>query len=41
MRGQILGVDVRTGDGLLTGEDGSRYRFSPGDWADRGEPAKA
>lgn len=40
MRGQILGVDVRTGEGLLTGDDGQRYRFSPADWADRGEPAK-
>lgn len=40
MRGQILGVDVRTGEGLLTGEDGRRYRFQPADWADRGEPAK-
>ena len=40
MRGHILGVDVRTGDGLLTGEDGQRYRFGPADWADRGEPAR-
>ena len=40
MRGQILGVDVRTGEGLLTGEDGVRYRFTPEDWADRGEPAR-
>jgi TM2 domain-containing membrane protein YozV len=40
MRGQILGVDVRTGDGLVVGEDGRRYRFAPADWADRGEPAK-
>lgn len=39
MRGQILGVDARTGDGLLSGEDGRRYRFTPTDWADRGEPA--
>lgn len=40
MRGHILGVDVRTGEGLLTGEDGQRYRFTPTDWADRGEPAR-
>lgn len=39
MRGQILGVDTRTGDGLVAGEDGRRYRFRPDDWADRGEPA--
>jgi TM2 domain-containing membrane protein YozV len=40
LRGHILGVDVRTGEGLLTGQDGQRYRFGPADWADRGEPAR-
>lgn len=39
MRGQILGVDVRTGEGQLAGDDGRRYRFKPEDWAHRGEPA--
>ena len=39
MRGQILGVDSRTGEGQLTGDDGRRYRFRPDDWAHRGEPA--
>ena len=39
MRGQVLGVDVRTGDGVLTGDDGRRYSFTPADWAHRGEPA--
>lgn len=39
MRGQILGVDVRTGEGQLAGDDGRRYRFKPDDWAHRGEPA--
>ncbi len=39
MRGQILGVDVRTGEGQLTGDDGRRYKFKPDDWAHRGEPA--
>ena len=39
MRGQILGVDVRTGEGQLSGDDGRRYRFRPEDWAHRGEPA--
>ena len=39
MRGQVLGVDTRTGDGIVTGEDGRRYSFRPADWADRGEPA--
>ena len=39
MRGQVLGVDLRTGEGQLSGDDGRRYRFSPDDWAHRGEPA--
>ena len=39
MRGQILGVDLRTGEGQLAGDDGRRYRFAPDDWAYRGEPA--
>ena len=39
MRGQVLGVDTRTGDGIVTGDDGRRYSFKPADWADRGEPA--
>ncbi|MHC9418746.1 TM2 domain-containing protein [Sphingomonas citri] len=40
MRGQILGVDVRSGDGLVAGEDGERYTFSPEDWAQHGEPSR-
>lgn len=39
MRGQVLGVDVKTGDGIVLAEDGARYRFGPDDWAQRGEPA--
>lgn len=39
MRGQVLGVDTRTGDGIVTGEDGRRYSFGPTDWAHRGQPA--
>jgi len=39
MRGQVLGVDTRTGDGIVTGEDGRRYSFKPLDWAARGEPS--
>jgi TM2 domain-containing membrane protein YozV len=39
MRGQVLGVDRRTGEGLVAGDDGQRYRFTPEDWAQRGEPA--
>ncbi|HEX9955388.1 MAG TPA: TM2 domain-containing protein [Allosphingosinicella sp.] len=39
MRGQVLGVDTRTGHGKIAGDDGQRYTFTPEDWADRGEPA--
>ena len=39
MRGQVLGVDPRTGEGIVAGQDGQRYRFAPDDWAHRGEPA--
>jgi TM2 domain-containing membrane protein YozV len=39
MKGQVLGVDRRTGDGIVSGEDGRRYSFRPADWAARGEPA--
>ena len=39
MRGQVLGVDARSGYGLVAGDDGQRYTFLPEDWAQRGEPA--
>ncbi|MBV9930303.1 MAG: TM2 domain-containing protein [Alphaproteobacteria bacterium] len=39
MRGQVLGVDTRTGHGMVAGDDGLRYRFTQADWAHRGEPA--
>ncbi|MEG8038932.1 TM2 domain-containing protein [Sphingomonas sp. LR60] len=39
MRGQVLGVDTRSGHGLVAGDDGQRYTFLPEDWAQRGEPA--
>jgi TM2 domain-containing membrane protein YozV len=39
MRGQVLGIDARTGEGLVAGQDGQRYRFAREDWAHRGEPA--
>jgi TM2 domain-containing membrane protein YozV len=39
MRGQVLGVDRRRGEGIVSGDDGRRYRFKPDDWAHRGEPA--
>ncbi len=39
MRGQILGVDRKTGDAQVTGEDGKRYRFRRDDWDDPVGPA--
>ena len=39
MRGQVLGVDTRTGVGMITGDDGRRYSFTPDDWAHSGEPS--
>jgi TM2 domain-containing membrane protein YozV len=39
MRGQVLGVDVATGDGQISGEDGTRYVFRPDDWTDRVGPS--
>jgi TM2 domain-containing membrane protein YozV len=39
MRGQVLGVDVATGDGQISGEDGLRYVFRPEDWTDRVGPS--
>jgi len=39
MRGQVLGVDVRTGNGMVAGDDGRRYSFTQTDWAHKGEPA--
>lgn len=39
MRGQVLGVDPKTGHGKIAGDDGLRYSLTPEDWAHRGEPA--
>lgn len=39
MRGQILGVDVNSGEGQIAGDDGRRYRFRPEDWGDKIGPA--
>ena len=32
MQGQILGIDPATNEGQISGSDGSRYTFGPGDW---------
>ncbi|NJC32743.1 TM2 domain-containing membrane protein YozV [Sphingomonas jejuensis] len=39
MRGQVLGVDRRSGEGQIAGDDGRRYSFRPADWSDRVGPA--
>lgn len=39
MRGQVLGVDRVSGEGQISGEDGLRYTFTPGDWSDSKGPA--
>lgn len=39
MRGQVLGVDRASGEGQISGEDGLRYTFTPGDWSDTRGPA--
>ena len=38
MRGQVLGVDRTSGEGQISGEDGHRYTFRPGDWSDEKGP---
>ncbi len=39
MRGQVLGVDRSSGEGQISGEDGSRYVFTQEDWSDSRHPA--
>ncbi len=39
MRGQVLGVDRSSGEGQISGEDGSRYVFTQEDWSDDRNPA--
>jgi TM2 domain-containing membrane protein YozV len=34
MRGRVLGWDNRASEGLISGEDGQRYRFARPDWRD-------
>ena len=35
MKGRILGFDGRTGEGMISSEDGQRYPFDAGDWKQR------
>lgn len=32
MHGQVLGIDPVTNEGQISGADGGRYAFGPGDW---------
>jgi TM2 domain-containing membrane protein YozV len=38
MRGRVLNFDFRRGEGLISGEDGQRYRFSAGEWQPQVQP---
>lgn len=38
MRGRILGFDLRTNDGQISGEDGQRYPFTGQEWKQRVPP---
>lgn len=38
MRGRVLNFDFRRGEGLISGDDGARYRFAASDWHPQGQP---
>jgi hypothetical protein len=38
MQGRILGFDEAAGTGMISGEDGRRYRFGKADWRGGGAP---
>jgi TM2 domain-containing membrane protein YozV len=38
MRGRVLNYDFRKGEGLISGEDGRRYRFDSAEWQLQGQP---
>lgn len=40
MKGQILHIDPRTGEGVVTGADGRRYGFAAGDLLGSGQIAR-
>jgi TM2 domain-containing membrane protein YozV len=40
MRGRVLGWDNRASEGLISGEDGQRYRFARSDWRDNQWPVR-
>ncbi len=38
MKGRVLGFDTRTGEGMISSEDGQRFPFAPDDWKQRIPP---
>ena len=38
MKGRILGFDARTGEGMISAEDGQRFPFDAADWKQRIQP---
>lgn len=38
MKGRVLGYDADAGEGIISGDDGIRYRFVPADWKAQGRP---
>jgi TM2 domain-containing membrane protein YozV len=39
MHGRVLDFDFRSGEGLITGDDGNRYRFVATEWKPNSQPA--
>jgi len=39
VRGTVLGFDMRSGQGKISGEDGARYSFARGEWHGKTPPA--
>lgn len=39
MRGKLLGFDHRAGEGMISGDDGQRYRFAAAEWKPHSAPA--
>lgn len=40
MRGQVLDFSIQSNSGVITAEDGKRYRFSGSDWRDNSTPTR-
>jgi hypothetical protein len=40
MTGKILGFEISTGTGTISGDDGKRYKFTKENWKEDGAPVK-